>query len=332
MSKPAPNPDAPYIAGVDVGGTNVRAAILDREAHILAEARRPALAEQGMAKTLEQVADALRKAMDHHGITANELVGIGMGVPGRHDSPRGVCIYSPNFANAYHVEVTPPIEKEFGVAAYMLNDVKTATLGEHRFGAGRGARHMVMITLGTGIGGGVISDGELRLGATEGFSEVGHMVIDVEGPECGCGDHGCWEALAGRDAIIERAAVKLQSGRESTLAARIEFDVARITPALIAECAAEGDDLCREVLAEIGHYVGVGLTNLIQLYNPEVLVIGGGIARAGEALLGPARRAVAARARMVPAATARIVTAELGDDAGVVGASVLVLRRVERGA
>ena len=331
MPKLKPNPDAPYIAGVDIGGTNVRAGILDREAHILRDARRPALAEAGMPKTIEQVADALREAMSDHGITPKDLAGIGMGVPGRHDSERGICLYSPNFANAYDVPVIAPIEKEFGVATYMLNDVKTATLGEHRFGAGRGARHMVMITLGTGIGGGVISDGELRLGSTEGFSEVGHMVIDVDGPECGCGDHGCWEALAGRDAIIERAAIKLQSGRRSRLAERVEFDVARITPALIAECANAGDELCLEVMAEIGHYVGVGLTNLIQLYNPEVLVVGGGIAQAGDVLLGVARRVVAARARMVPAGTARIVPAELGDDAGVVGASVLVMRRLERG-
>ena len=330
MSKLKPNPDAQYIAGVDIGGTNVRAGILDRQARILSDARRPALADQGMPMTVKQVADALREAMDKQGIGAGDLVGIGMGVPGRHDSARGICIYSPNFANAHNVEVTAPIAREFGVATYMLNDVKTATLGEHRFGAGRGARHMVMITLGTGIGGGVISDGELRLGSTEGFSEVGHMVIDVDGPECGCGDHGCWEALAGRDAIIERAAIKLQLGRESLLGERVEYDVSRITPALIAECAQAGDAMCVEVMAEIGHYVGVGLANLIQLYNPEVVVVGGGIAQAGEVLLAAARRVVAARARMVPASTARIVPAELGDDAGVVGASVLVMRHLER--
>jgi len=317
---------------VDIGGTNVRAGVLDKQANILRDARRPALADQGMSKTVEQVAEALREAMDNQGIAPEDLVGIGMGVPGRHDSARGVCLFSPNFADCRDVEVTPPIENEFGVATYMLNDVTTATLGEHRFGAGKGADHIVMITLGTGIGGGVISDGELRLGSTEGFSEVGHMVIDVDGPECGCGNHGCWEALAGRDAIIERAAIKLQTGRDSLLGERVEYDVSRITPAVIAECAREGDGLCLEVMAEIGHYIGVGIANLIQLYNPEVVVVGGGIAQAGDVLLGPARRAVAARARMVPASTARIVTAELGDDAGIVGASVLVMREMERGA
>jgi len=331
MAKPRPNPAAPYFAGVDIGGTNVRAGILDRQAKILCDARRPALADQGMPRTLEQVVEALREAMNNQGIAAKDLVGVGMGVPGLHDSSRGICRFSPNFADhARNVEVTRPVEEALGVATFMLNDVKTATLGEHRYGAGKGAQHMVMITLGTGIGGGVISDGELRLGATEGFSEVGHMVIDVNGPKCGCGNHGCWEALAGRDAIIERAIVKLQGGRASLLGERIEYDLSRVTPALIADCARAGDHLCLEVMDETGHYIGVGLTNLITLYNPQVVVVGGGIAQAGELLLAPARRVVAARALMVPASTARIVPAELGDDAGIVGAAVLVMRQMER--
>jgi len=327
-----PNPDARYIGGVDIGGTNVRAGILDQRAHILCDVRRPALADQGMPKTIEQVIAALQAAMAKHRISPQDLAGIGMGVPGRHDSARGICRFSPNFAGqARNVAVTRPVEDALGVATFMLNDVKTATLGEHRFGAGKGAQHMVMITLGTGIGGGVISDGELRLGSSEGFSEVGHMVIETRGPRCGCGNHGCWEALAGRDAIIERAVVKLQSGRKSILGERAKYDIARITPALIAQCARARDPMCREVMDEIGHYVGVGLTNLITLYNPQVVVIGGGIAQAGELLLAPARRVVAARARMVPASTARIVPAKLGDDAGIVGAAVLVLRQLERG-
>jgi len=333
MPKLKPRRSARFIAGVDIGGTNVRAGILDRRARILCDARRPALADKGMPKTLGQVIAALREAMRKQRITARDLCGIGMGVPGLHDSSRGVCRFSPNFAGGCrNVEVTRPVEEALGVATFMLNDVKTATLGEHRFGAGRGARHMVMITLGTGIGGGVISDGELRLGSTEGFSEVGHMVIDVFGPKCGCGNHGCWESLAGRDAIIECAVMKLQTGRESLLGERTEHDIGRVTPALIAECAEAGDGMCLEVMGEIGHYVGVGLTNLITLYNPEVVVVGGGIAQAGELLLGPARRTVQARAMMVPASTARIVPAELGDDAGIVGAAVLVMRQMERAA
>jgi glucokinase len=325
------NPDARYIGGVDIGGTNVRAGILDRQAHILRDVRRPALAEQGMPKTMEQVIAALQEAMTRHRISPKDLAGIGMGVPGRHDSARGICLFSPNFAGqARKVAVTRPVQEALGVATFMLNDVKTATLGEHRFGAGKGAQHMVMITLGTGIGGGVISDGELRLGSSEGFSEVGHMVIETRGPKCGCGNHGCWEALAGRDAIIERAVVKLQSGRKSILGERTRCDFDLVKPALIAQCARAGDALCLEVMEETGHYIGVGLTNLITLYNPQVLVIGGGIAQAGELLLAPARRVVAARARMVPASTARIVSAKLGDDAGIVGAAVLVLRQLER--
>jgi len=331
MAEPRLNPAASYFAGVDVGGTNVRAAILDRQAKILCDVRRPALADEGMSRTVEQAIATLREAMSKQGIAPEDLIGIGMGVPGFHDSARGICRFAPNFAGkARNIEVTRPVEEALGVAAFMLNDGATAALGEHRYGAGKGTQHMVMITLGTGIGGGVISDGDVRLGAREGFAEVGHMVIEPDGPRCGCGNHGCWEALAGRDAIIDRAVVKLQAGRASLLGERTEYDLSRVTPALIAEYAREGDDLCLEVMEETGFYIGLGLTNLVTLYDPEVVVIGGGIAQAGGLLLAPARRVVAARAQMVPAAGARIVPAELGDDAGMVGAAVLVMRRMER--
>jgi len=329
MERIAPNPKGRWIVGVDIGGTNVRAGLLDREGHVLADARAEARAMEGPAATLEQVAHVVSEAMEKGGARAEEVAGIGMGVAGRHDSAKGVCIFSPNFAGWVNVEITPAIERRFGLATYMLNDVKTATLGEHRFGAGRGKRHVVMITLGTGIGGGVISDGEIRLGSSEGFSEVGHHIVDMNGPECTCGSRGCWEAMAGRDAIIRRAVWKLQDGRPSLIAERSGCDLSQITPALIAQAAGEGDAVAREVLDETGTIVGVGLSNLIQLYNPEVVIVGGGIAAAGDLLLEPARQVVRTRAKMVPAETAEIVPAQLGDDAGIVGGSVLVLLHLE---
>jgi glucokinase len=214
----------------------------------------------------------------------------------------------------------------------MLNDVSVTTLGEHRFGAGRGSDQVVMITLGTGIGGGAIIDGELRIGPTEGFAEVGHMIIHPEGPSCTCGSRGCWESLAGRDAIVARAAGKIQQGRQTRIAESVDYRLASITPALIAHSAEEGDAVALEVMSEIGCYIGIGVTNLIQLYNPEVFVIGGGIAQAGKVLFDPILRTVRARAHMVPASTVRVVPAQLGDDAGVIGGAVLAARGLAREA
>jgi len=324
-----PNPSAHYIVGVDIGGTNIVVGLVDREGKIVARSRRPALALDGPPATLGMVKEGIREVLDQAGVSINQVAGIGMGVPGLHRSAEGICLFSPNFSGWTNVDVVGPIRDEFGVATYMLNDVKTATLGEHRFGAGRGYEHMVMITLGTGIGGGVISDGQLRLGSSEGFSEVGHMVIEVEGPLCTCGNRGCWEALAGRDAIIRRMILALATGRQSSLAEAIGYDQGRITPALIAEHAGRGDAVASEVWAETMTYVGVGVVNLVTLYNPQVFVIGGGIAQAGRILFEPVQRVVNARAHMVPASSVRIVPAALGDDAAVVGGACLVLAHME---
>lgn len=314
--------------GVDLGGTNIRAGVVDEEGRILGEARRPALADQGLRVSVEQTIEAIQGAIANAGFASSEIRGIGMGVPGGHDSKAGLCLFSPNFADSRNVPVTPPVREATGLPAFMLNDVAVTTLGEHRFGAGQGYDQVVMITLGTGIGGGAVIDGELRIGHTEGFAEVGHMIIDPEGPFCGCGNRGCWEALAGRDAIIQRAITKIMAGRKTGIAEKTAYRLGSITPALIAHCAEEGDVVAVEVMEETGYYVGLGVTNLIQLYNPQVLIVGGGIAQAGNVLFEPMRRTVRARAHMVPASTCRVVPAQLGDDAGVIGGAVLAALRM----
>jgi len=316
--------------GVDVGGTNIRAGVVDPEGRILGEARQPALADKGMRAAVARIIDAIGQAIEAAGVPREEIAAIGLGVPGALRSREGICVYSPNFADSRNVPILPPIKEALGLPSYMLNDVSVQTLGEHRFGAGQGRRNMVMITLGTGIGGGAVIDGELRIGPTEGFAEVGHMTIDPDGPVCGCGNRGCWEALAARDAIVRRAITKLQHGRHSAIAEAVDYRFGSITPALIAHSAEQGDPLAIEVINETAHYLGVGIANLIQLYNPEILVIGGGIAQAGRLLFDPILRTVRARALMVPASTCKIVPAQLGDDAGVVGASVLAARQYEQ--
>jgi len=327
----APNAAGKFAVGVDVGGTNIRAGVITPDGKKLSESRRPARAMEGVDATLQMIIEAVEEAIAEAGIRKDEVMGVGLGVPGRHISEQGFVIYSPNFAGWTNVQLLEPIEKRLGLAAFMRNDVKAASLGEYRFGAGRGYRHIMMITLGTGIGGSLIADGKLMLGSSEGFAEVGHMTVNPDGRQCGCGNHGCWEAMAGRDAIIDRAWRKLQTGRPSALGDLADWDLFNITPALIAQAAQDGDALAKEVLDETGMWVGIGITNLIQLYNPEVVIVGGGISQAGELLFGPIRRTVNWRARMVPADTAKIVPAALGDDAGIFGSAVLVIMAVEQG-
>lgn len=329
MTQEAGQNGACYV-GADIGGTNLRAGVVDASGRILSEARRPARADQGMRAAVDRVVEAIQEAIENAQLRPGQVRAIGLGVAGALRSREGICVYSPNFADSRGIPVLPPIREATGLPAFMLNDVAVQTLGEHRYGAGRGAEHMVMIALGTGIGGGAIVDGELRVGPTEGFAEVGHMIVEPQGPFCNCGSQGCWEALAARDAIICRAIVKLQDGRPSAIAEAVEYRLGSITPALIAHCADQGDPVALEVMAETGRYLGIGITNLIQLYNPEVLVIGGGIAQAGKVLFDPILRTVRARAHMVPASTCRILPSELGEDAGIIGAAVLAARELAR--
>ena len=327
----APNAAGQYAVGVDVGGTNIRAGVVTPDGQKLSESRRPARAMEGVDATMRMIVETVEEAISEAGIRTDEVMGVGLGVPGRHISEQGFVIYSPNFANWTNIELLPPLEQQLGLACFMRNDVKAASLGEYRFGAGRGYRHIVMITLGTGIGGSVIADGELRLGSSEGFAEVGHMTVCPDGRACACGNHGCWEAMAGRDAIIDRAWRALQTGCPSALGELSGWELFDITPAMIAQAALDGDPLAKEVMGETGMWIGIGITNLIQLYNPEVVIIGGGISQAGDLLFGPIQRTVSWRARMVPAGTAKILPAALGDDAGIYGSAVLVFMTVEKG-
>lgn len=329
MSRKNLNLNGTYAVGVDVGGTNVRAGIIAKDGAKLGEGRRPAMAQDGLEATQQMIIEAIEEAVSKAGVDVKDMIGIGMGVPGRHDSVNGIVHYSPNFKGWVEVDLLSKFEEYFNVAAFMKNDVKTASMGEYRFGAGKGYNWVVMITLGTGIGGSLIANGQLMLGSGEGFAEVGHMTVSPNGRKCGCGNHGCWEAMASRDAIIERASLKLQTGRPSSIGKMTNFDISAITPAVIAEAANDGDELAKEVLEETGMWVGIGVANLVQLYNPEIFIIGGGISQAGDLLFGAIRRTVSWRGNMVPIDTDKIVPAGLGDDAGIYGGASLVYSAAE---
>jgi glucokinase len=327
MAKLSPNKNGKYMIGVDVGGTNVRAGLVDRQGKVLLDARRPAHATEGMHKTVEMAIEAAREVMTQRELKSADIVGIGVAIAGSLRSGEGICTYSPNFAGPFPVQVSAPFEEKLGIFTTILNDVNTATLGEHRFGAGKGYDQVVMITLGTGIGGGAVVDGKLRIGYTEGFAEVGHHIVDPNGPRCNCGGHGCWEALAARDAIIYRAISALQEGAPSIMWKLAKGDINNITPSLISKAAAQDDELAQEVLDETAFWVGIGCCNLIVMYNPQVLIIGGGIAGALPQMLPTIQRVVDTRSHMVPAKTCRIIPADLGDDAGLIGGAVLVMSK-----
>lgn len=330
--------DANYVIGIDLGGTNVRAAVLDRNEKLLARAENTSEAKGGARRTVARIAEAARGAAANAGISMEEIGAIGIAVPGHINVPDGMVVWAPNFGENVdgmyvpykQIPLRQMVEEELGIAFEMDNDANVAALGEYRYGAGRGTRHLVMFTLGTGIGGGIIIEGEVLRGATGGAAEVGHIIIADGAGSSANGPHGRLETLAGRDPIIERATLRMESGRDTLLWQHVTGPEALqqfITPALIDQAAEAGDELAKEVLRETGHYVGLGIASMVNVFNPEVFVLGGKISQS-KTLLDSALRTARASAIGSILAAARIVPAELGDNAGIMGAAELAWRLV----
>jgi glucokinase len=324
--------DAPYVLGVDLGGTNVRASVLDREGKTLGSGRNPSLATDGVDQTVSQIVLAAKTAIRSAGVETSEVAGLGIGVPGHIDDRNGVVLWAPNFYDHgmpyRNVRLGDPISEQMHLPVFMGNDANVAALGEFRFGAGRTVRTMVMVTLGTGIGGGVILDGKLWTGATGGAGEIGHLVI-AAGDRGGAAAFGSLESMGQIAAICERAARKICTGRKSLLADKVDYDWHLLTPKDIADAAEAGDPLAIETFEETGYYVGLGIASIVNLINPEMIVIGGGVAQAGDLILDPIRRATRANAIKTLIDVCPIVPAELGDDAGIYGGASLVLDALE---
>lgn len=326
------NREAPYVLGVDLGGTNVRAAVLDKEGKQLGAGRAPSLATDGVENTVSQIVHAAKTALNSAGVKKDQVAGIGIGVPGHIDDKNGVVLWAPNFyeqGQPYrNVRLGDPIKSHIDLPVYMGNDANVAALGEFRFGAGRVVRTMVMLTLGTGIGGGIILDGKLWTGATGGAGEIGHIII-AAGGRGGAAAYGSLESMGQIAAITERAARKMSEGRKTSLAEKVAYDWHLLTPKDIADAAAEGDAVAIEVFEETGYYVGLGIASMVNLLNPEMVVVGGGVAQAGDLILEPIRRSARANAIKTMIDVCPIVPAELGDDAGIYGGASLVLDALE---
>ena len=336
-----PKKDALYVVGIDLGGTNVRSAVLDKNERPLGRAENSSEAKSGVHRTVAAIAQSVRDAVANAGLTLGDIGAIGIAVPGHIDVPNGMVRWAPNFGDYVESAYVPYkdiplralVEQELGVAMVMDNDANTAALGEFTYGAGRGTRHLVMFTLGTGIGGGIIVEGEVLRGATGGAAEVGHIIIADRVGSSANGPHGRLETLAGRDAIIERATLKMESGRDTLLWQHVTGPEALqqfVTPALIDEAAEQGDALAIEVLEETGHYVGLGIASMVNVFNPEVVVMGGKISQS-KTLFSTALRTTRASAVGSILASARIIHAELGDNAGIMGAAELAWRETKRG-
>jgi glucokinase len=316
-----------FVLGIDIGGTNlVVGSVAEDGSSMVASASEPTHSEAGATDVVDRLVALAERAIatTRREVPGAEILGVGVGAPGPLDTKRGIVLLTPNLGWV-NMPLRQLIHDRLGLPAALDNDANCAVLGEWWVGAARGARHAIGITIGTGIGGGLIIDGQLYHGASDVAGEIGHTTIDTEGRRCKCGNYGCLEAYASGPNIALRAVEELEAGAESRLRTLVGGDLQKITAQTVYQAAANGDELALEVVNDTAKFLGVGIGNLLNVYNPEVVVVCGGVTLAGDHLFEPLRREVARRA-FKPAVTAcRIVPGELSGTAGVYGAAKVFL-------
>ena len=308
-----------YSIGIDLGGTDIKAGLLSSDGKLMYRTVVSTHVNEGVKAIAKRIAQTILQV---HSQTQSlkDIIGIGVGSPGLILADSGIIHFSPNFPGWSDIPLLDYVAAELGnlkIPLYIDNDVNVMVLGELHHGAGIGYENVVGLTLGTGVGGGIVINRKVYHGSWNTAGELGHTIVQPNGRKCGCGNRGCLEAYAGARHIVQRTRQKLASGQNSCL----NPDV--LTPKQIAEAAEAGDKLAQEIFAETGKYIGVALTSIAHILNPEIAIIGGGIAGAGEKLLFQHIRNEFRKRTMGIPSQMEIVPAKLGNDAGLIGAAML---------
>ena len=316
-------PDKTFV-GVDVGGTMIKLALGNERGEISAERSVPTSSQEGPDGVIDLIGTEALALIEEGGARPEAM---GIGVPGTVDLDKGETVFLANLHGDWaNVPICARLAERLGCPVYLLNDARAATLGELDFGRGEGVGTMILLTLGTGIGGGVVVDGKLRLGPIGSAGELGHMIVMPGGRPCGCGSHGCLETLASGPAITSEGVRLLVSGQAPQLFDIVDGDAGRVNPETMGKAARAGDSAVCEAIERAGRYLGIGIANLVVALHPQLIVLGGGVAGLGDLIFEPTRRALADNVRMFPVDDVLIEPSALGNRAGVLGAIALARR------
>ncbi len=330
----------PLVVGIDLGGTQIRAAVL-QGASLLSRINLLTGENPTPERVMPRIFSAVQQALADAHVGLEQIAGIGIGAPGPLDSRTGIVFSPPNLPGWDHVPLRDIFYQQFHLPIFVENDANAAALAEHLFGAGRGTQDMVYITVSTGIGGGVIIRGQIMDGTSGTAAELGHMTVDLHGPRCNCGNVGCLERLASGTAIAMNATEAIAQGRGDALlafvlahngpyaniAANTPFDhqtFVNINARMVGQAAEAGVTLAQEIIANAAEALGVGLVNFIHIFNPEMIILGGGVMQMGDLLMNPVMRVIQERTMRVPLKAVKIERACLGADVGVIGAGALI--------
>ena len=307
------------VIGVDLGGTNVSSGIVDNQGFISHQAKLPISGSNSNQEVINRLVACIRKTIDSFG--RDRIIGIGVGTPGLINEETGTVIYAPNVPGWEDLPLQSILQKRMNLPVAIENDTNAAAIGEHWVGGAVGYSNIICLTLGTGVGGAIIQNNNVWRGSNGAGGEIGHMTVVQNGRKCGCGAPGCLEAYASGSAIANQVRDQLRSGRESILTDLVGSDLEQIDTAMIAAAASQGDSLSQKTMKRSATYLGIAVSSLINLLNPQLVVIGGGVIKAGNLIFDPIHVEVARRAYIWSANLVKIVPAKLGDDAGIIGAA-----------
>ena len=313
------NPKRGLVAAVDMGATHVNIALADFSAKIIEETSFPFDIKQGPQACLAEVRRILQELLDRYGISISEIMAVGVGVPGPVIKDAGMVMSPPIMPGWDRYPIRQTLEEAWGCPVSLNNDAELGALGEWAYGAGRGEKNLAFIKVGSGIGAGLIINQQIYGGTTGSAGEIGHITIEENGPLCTCGNHGCMEAFAGGNAIAIQARKMVQTGKRTLLS---NIPLENITAREVAESARRGDLPSQEIIMRAGTFIGIAIAGVVNLFNPSAVIIGGGVAQAGDLLTTSIRQAVRDRSLHASEQSVHITTAMLGQRSSLIGATV----------
>ena len=308
------------VLAIDIGGTKLAAGVVDADGRMLARGEVPTLATEGLEPVLGRIVGLGRELLARPEVARARVQRIGVGCAGPVDLKAGLVFQPPNLPGWTRVPLTDHLQRALGLPTVLENDANAAALGEFRYGAGKGARSIVYMTVSTGIGGGIILDGKVWHGVKDAAGEIGHITVCPDGPLCGCGNRGCLEAMSSGPSIARRAREIVASGRQTRLSA-----ISKPAAADVVRLAQEGDAVAAEVWADAVKYLGIGVAAVITFLAPERVIIGGGVTKAGDSLFLPLRERVRQHVKLIPVDSVPVLPAALGPDVGILGAAAVAL-------
>ncbi len=320
------NPASHFVIGVELEGKNISVAVTDLKINIISKLTEE-IKNSDESLVIDEIINLVQQVIEKSRLKFEKIVGMGVGATGLIDTKMGIIRQAVNL-NWKDVPLKNLIEKKFDeIPIYIDNIANVAALGEKWAGAGREAKNLIYIRIGTGIGAGIILNGTIYEGSNGNAGEIGHMTIEPNGPRCRCGNRGCLEALASGAAITKRAITEMLGGRDTLIKELTSGSIEEITAKIVAEAAKMGDKLSLEIWEEVGEYLGIAIANLINMYNPQIIIIGGGVAQAEKLLFEPIKRTVKKRALPGPGKLVKIVPSQLGENVSIIGAASLALEK-----